>query len=86
MTRSQFDESCAIFGTDQNIEIHHLRSVKNVRVKTRTHAQWQGRFLRKTVSLCRGHHIALYNRTLSESEVNILTKYRGKSSSNKENT
>ena len=44
LTRSQFDEPCAICGTLDNIEIHHLRSVKDVRVKTRTYAQWTGGF------------------------------------------
>jgi hypothetical protein len=39
LTRSQFDEPCAICGTMENLEIHHIRSVKNVRVKTRTYAQ-----------------------------------------------
>lgn len=35
LTFSQFDEPCAICGTLDNIEIHHMRSVKDVRVKTR---------------------------------------------------
>jgi group II intron reverse transcriptase/maturase len=30
LTRSQFDEPCAICGTLDNLEIHHIRSVKNV--------------------------------------------------------
>jgi hypothetical protein len=39
MTQSQFDEVCVLCGTNNNIEMHHIRSVKNVRVKARTYAQ-----------------------------------------------
>lgn len=84
LTKSQFDESCAICGTTDNIEIHHIRSVKNVRVKTRTYAQWAGGFLRKSIPLCAGHHLALHSGKLSQSEVNILSKYRGKAVSKKD--
>jgi group II intron reverse transcriptase/maturase len=51
LTKFQFDEVCAICGTTDNIEIHHIKSVKNVRVKTRTYAQWVGKFLRKSIPL-----------------------------------
>jgi group II intron reverse transcriptase/maturase len=79
LTKSQFDEPCAICGTMDNIEIHHIRSVKNIRMKTRTYAQWVGGFLRKSIPLCSGHHIALHSGKLSKNEVSILSKYRGKS-------
>ena len=36
LTLNQFDEPCAICGTLDNIEIHHIRSVKDVRVKRMT--------------------------------------------------
>jgi group II intron reverse transcriptase/maturase len=45
LTLSQFDEPCAICGTLDNLEIHHIKSVNDVRVKTRTYAQWVGGFL-----------------------------------------
>jgi hypothetical protein len=85
LTQTQFDESCAICGTTDNIEIHHIRSVKNVRVKTRTYAQWAGGFLRKTIPLCSGHHAALHSGKLSRDEVMILSKYRGKTAQKKKN-
>jgi hypothetical protein len=62
LTQTQFDEPCAICGTTENIEIHHIRSVKNVRV----------------IPLCSGHHAALHNGKLLRNEVMILSKYRGK--------
>lgn len=78
LTRSQFDEACAICGTTDNIEMHHISSVKNVRVKTRTYAQWAGAFLRKSIPLCSDHHIALHCGKLSKSDVTILSKYKSK--------
>jgi len=48
LTLSQFDEGCAVCG-DSKIEIHHIRSVKDVRGKYtapdgRTFAQFKGAF------------------------------------------
>jgi len=83
LTRSQFDEPCAICGTLENIEIHHLRSVKDVRVKTRTYAQWTGGFLRKSIPLCREHHLQLHAGNLLREDVNRLSIYKGKIYNNK---
>jgi hypothetical protein len=80
LTQTKFDESCAICGTT---EIHHIRSVKNVWVKTRTYTQWAGGFSRKTIFLCSCHHVALHSGKLSRNEVMILSKYRGKAVSKK---
>jgi len=76
LTRSQFDEPCAICGTLDNIEIHHLRSVKDVRVKTRTYAQWTGGFLRKSIPLCKDHHVQLHAGNLSHDDVKKLSIYK----------
>jgi hypothetical protein len=78
LTRSQFDEPCAICGTLDNIEIHHIRTVKNVRVKTRTYAQWEGGFKRKSIPLCKEHHIQLHAGNLTKEEVGRLSEYKGK--------
>lgn len=78
LTRSQFDEPCAICGTMENLEIHHIRSIKNVRVKTRTYAQWTGGFERKTIPLCKEHHIMYHSEKLSKGEIIKLSQYRGK--------
>lgn len=79
LTYSQFDEPCAICGTSDDIEIHHMRSVKNVRLKTRTYAQWVGGFLRKSAPLCIKHHNNLHSGKLSMEEINRLSAYKGKS-------
>ena len=78
LTLSQFDEPCVICGTINNIEIHHLKSVKNVRVKTRTYAQWVGGFNRKSIPLCKEHHILLHAGKLTSDDVKKLSTYRGK--------
>lgn len=78
LTRSQFDESCAICGTMENIEIHHLRSVKNVRVKTHTYAQWVGGFKRKSIPLCKEHHMMYHSGRLSRVDLKKLAEYKGK--------
>jgi retron-type reverse transcriptase len=78
LTLSQFDEPCVICGTLDNIEMHHIKSVKSVRVKTRTYAQWIGAFQRKSIPLCKEHHILLHAGKLSHEETTKLTKYKGK--------
>ena len=78
LTRSQFDESCAICGTMENIEIHHIKSVKNVRVKVRTYAQWIGGFQRKTIPLCKEHHQLYHAGKLSQNDIETLSIYKGK--------
>ena len=78
LTRTQFDEPCAICGTLDNIEIHHIRSVKDVRVKTRTYTQWVGAFRRKSIPLCKEHHSLLHSGKLTKNDVSRLSKYTGK--------
>jgi len=85
LTRTQFDEPCAICGTLDNIEIHHIRSVKNVRVKTRTHTQWAGAFSRKSIPLCKIHHNMLHAGKLTRDDVKRLSKYKGKKINSKKN-
>jgi len=78
LTRTQFDEPCAICGTLDNIEIHHIRSVNDVRVKTRTYTQWVGAFRRKSIPLCKEHHYLLHAGKLTRDDVKRLSEYRGK--------
>ena len=78
LTRSQFDEPCVICGTMENIEIHHIRSIKNVRVKTRTYTQWVGGFQRKSIPLCKTHHMMYHAGKLSRTDIKKLSEYRGK--------
>jgi group II intron reverse transcriptase/maturase len=83
LTHSQFDEPCVICGSFDNIEIHHLRSVRDLRVKTRTYVQWAGGFLRKSIPLCKVHHVQLHAGNLSHEDVKRLSVYKGKIRDNK---
>ena len=85
LTRTQFDEPCAICGTLDNIEIHHIRSVKDVRVKTRTYTQWVGAFRRKSIPLCKVHYNMLHAEKLTKDDVKRLSKYKGKKIDSKKN-
>ena len=50
----------------------YIKSVKNVRVKTRTYAQWSGGFYRKSTPLFKEHYLQLYKRELFRKDVNKL--------------
>jgi hypothetical protein len=63
--------------------MHHLRSVKDVRVKTITYAQWTGAFLRKSIPLCKSHHAQLHAGNLSHEDIKRLSIYKGKMHNNK---
>jgi group II intron reverse transcriptase/maturase len=80
MTLSQFDEPCAVCGTTENIEIHHLRPVKDLRMKLRPYAQWAGGYKRMSVPLCRGHHLKYHAGTLSSDDYKKIVEYKGKMS------
>jgi len=81
MTLPQFGEGCALCGSHP-VEMHHLRKVKDVRGKYlapdgRTYAQFSGAFLRKSIPLCRPHHVSLHAGKLSLAEFNKLAAYKG---------
>jgi nicotine oxidoreductase len=78
LTLSQFDEPCALCGTLDNIEIHHIRSVKNIRTNNRTYEQWVGSFYRKSIPLCKLHHNQLHANKLTHEEIKKLSIYRGR--------
>lgn len=82
LTLPQFDEGCVIC-KDPQVEIHHIRAVKDVRGKyyapeTRSFAQFRGAFLRKYIPLCKKHHVDLHAGRLSLAELLSLAAYRGK--------
>lgn len=69
LTRTQFDEPSTICGTLDNIEIHHIRSVKDVQVKTRAYTQWVGAFRRESTLLCKEHHHLIHAGKLTMDDV-----------------
>ena len=71
--------SCALCGSSNQIEMHHLRKVDKVRQKIRTgnitFAQWRGAVLRKQIPLCKYHHDLYHKGLLSHADLNVMSKY-----------
>nr|YP_010836056.1 hypothetical protein QLP54_mgp10 [Phyllosticta yuccae]WGC90071.1 hypothetical protein [Phyllosticta yuccae] len=60
LTETNFGKACIICGVTEGIEMHHNRSVKDVRAKMKTgnstYAQWVGATMRKQIPMCQYHH------------------------------
>lgn len=70
---------CALCGSNDQVEMHHLRPVNDVRQKIRTgnitFSQWTGAVLRKQIPLCKLHHNLLHAGKLSLSERRSIARY-----------
>ena len=60
LTSTNVFKKCTICDTPSNVQMHHLRSVKDVRAKMTNHKstfqQWIGATKRKQIPLCQYHH------------------------------
>lgn len=76
MTERLADMKCTLCGTSNQVEVHHLRAVKDIRAKIRTgdstYAEWKGGFLRKQVPLCSYHHRLLHRGQLNSLDMRTL--------------
>jgi group II intron reverse transcriptase/maturase len=76
---------CALCGTSNKVEMHHLRKAGDVRNKIRTGnitwAQWKGAVLRKQIPLCKYHHDLLHKGSLNHSDMQKLARYQGEGKS-----
>ena len=65
LTETAFGKVCALCGSTTKLEMHHLRSISDIRAKFRkgdlTYGQWMGATRRKQIPLCQYHH-QLYHR------------------------
>jgi group II intron reverse transcriptase/maturase len=79
ITQNTFGKICVICGSSHNLEMHHLRSVKDVRAKMRTgnstYALWLGATLRKQIPLCQYHHSLYHAGQLSASDLKEISRY-----------
>jgi hypothetical protein len=79
LTKSNLLKNCIICGLP-DVEMHHVRSVKNIRHKytdkDSNFASYKGAFLRKQIPLCSKHHKLLHTGKLSESEVNLVARFK----------
>jgi hypothetical protein len=67
--------NCVICGSSNRIEMHHVRKVKDLKIKSKAREKNVDFFTaqmaainRKQVPLCSEHHKALHNNTLSSQE------------------
>jgi group II intron reverse transcriptase/maturase len=79
LTEDTFDKSCALCGTTYKIEMHHLRSVKNIRTRMRTgnstYDKWIGATVRKQIPLCKYHHNLYHSGQLTATDLREISKY-----------
>ena len=78
ITRTGLGETCVICG-DEKVEMHHVRSVKDVRMKIRKgeskYEEIVGAMKRKQVPLCERHHKDLHEGRLTREEMQIVQDY-----------
>jgi len=82
LTKSSFGKNCAICGSMNSIEMHHVRSVKDVRShfiskETFDFKKITGAVNRKQVPLCQYHHQLFHQGELSHQDIITLFKYNG---------
>jgi len=80
LTQTSFGKVCVICGTSSDIEMHHVRSVKNVRNKylskeTVSVARLIGAIRRKQIPLCSYHHQLYHKGELSYQDIISISKY-----------
>lgn len=81
VTKSVLHAKCAICNTQANVEMHHIRKVKDVRHKIRTgnstYQEWVGTYNRKQVPLCGYHHDLLHAGDLTPFDMSTIRKFNG---------
>jgi retron-type reverse transcriptase len=74
LTNSNINKFCIICNSTQDIEMHHIKSIKTIRSKIKEkkgnlfNLQLQA-LNRKQVPVCKAHHIKIHNNTLSTSDL-----------------
>lgn len=82
LTQTSLGKACVVCGTTVNIEMHHVKSVKDVRSKylskeTVSVARFAGAVLRKQVPLCSYHHQLYHKGDLSHQDIIRIARYNG---------
>jgi group II intron reverse transcriptase/maturase len=79
LSKSNLNKKCVICESSKNIEMHHIRQVKDVKnlIKTgkSTYQQWVGTFYRKQVPLCAYHHDLYHSGDLNYADMTKIRKY-----------
>lgn len=81
ITDNVFNRVCILCGSSNQVEMHHYRTVKDVRAKLRTgdltFAQWEGAVKRKQIPLCKYHHDLYHKGQLNYGDIKEISKYSG---------
>lgn len=79
LTETAFGNKCAICGSGTKLEMHHLRSVKDVRAKMRTgdssYEKWIGATKRKQIPLCSYHHRLYHKGELGYEDLTLIKRW-----------
>ena len=85
LTKTNLFKTCALCDSSTNIEMHHLRKVKDVRAKiankSASFGQWIGATQRKQIPLCQYHHSLYHAGKLLSYELAQIAKYNDNLSS-----
>lgn len=85
LTKTNLFQNCLMCGSSYDIQMHHLRSVKDVRFKIRTgnstFNEIKGGTLRKQIPLCQYHHTLYHKGELLGYEMKTISKYSSNLSS-----
>jgi hypothetical protein len=81
-TKSNLFQSCIVCGSNDNVEMHHVRAIRDLKNPEKTNKDFFTRQMaainRKQVPLCKHHHICLHNNTLTNDEILNFTKYKNR--------
>ena len=81
ITDNAFNRACILCGSTLQVEMHHYRTVKDIRAKLRTgnltFAQWEGAVKRKQIPLCKYHHDLYHKGQLNYGDIKEIARYSG---------
>jgi hypothetical protein len=64
-------EPCLICGSTSNIEMHHVKSLKDMKPLKNAFLDKQRAALRKQIPLCRDHHLQIHNYNWRNSAMSV---------------
>lgn len=80
LTDTSFGKACCVCESTNNIEMHHLRKIANIRASLRFNGYKSGQLIsamsRKQVPLCTYHHDLLHSGGLNHWEYNKVVNYK----------
>lgn len=79
LTKSNLFSNCAICGSQEDVEMHHVRSIKDLRDPKATNKDWFTRSMnsinRKQIPLCRLHHEQLHHNKIKGFDLTLFNNY-----------